>query len=112
MIVGPPGEGQRAEYFAPVHGRIRRTFDCILPALERLRLPVPLRGTSNRAVLDAVGGILTTSPRTRTSAYTWRGAAGTWRAGVDDMGGGAPDVSRLARPAHALAQGLDATTWT
>jgi cellulose synthase/poly-beta-1,6-N-acetylglucosamine synthase-like glycosyltransferase len=31
-------------------------FDCILPALERLRLPVPLRGTSNRAVLDAVGG--------------------------------------------------------
>ncbi|HEY8245708.1 MAG TPA: glycosyltransferase [Hyphomicrobium sp.] len=34
-------------------------FDCILPALERLRLPVPLGGTSNhfpRAVLDAVGG--------------------------------------------------------
>jgi cellulose synthase/poly-beta-1,6-N-acetylglucosamine synthase-like glycosyltransferase len=34
-------------------------FDCILPALERLRLPVPLGGTSNhfpRHVLDAVGG--------------------------------------------------------
>ena len=34
-------------------------FDCILPALERLRLPVPLGGTSNhfpRRVLDAVGG--------------------------------------------------------
>lgn len=34
-------------------------FDCILPMLERLRLPVPLGGTSNhfpRAVLDAVGG--------------------------------------------------------
>jgi cellulose synthase/poly-beta-1,6-N-acetylglucosamine synthase-like glycosyltransferase len=34
-------------------------FDCILPALERLRLPVPLGGTSNhfpRAVLDSVGG--------------------------------------------------------
>ena len=34
-------------------------FDCILPALERLQLPVPLGGTSNhfpRAVLDAVGG--------------------------------------------------------
>lgn len=34
-------------------------FDCILPALERLRLPVPLGGTSNhfpRKVLDAVGG--------------------------------------------------------
>jgi cellulose synthase/poly-beta-1,6-N-acetylglucosamine synthase-like glycosyltransferase len=34
-------------------------FDCILPTLERLRLPVPLGGTSNhfpRAVLDAVGG--------------------------------------------------------
>ena len=30
-------------------------FDCILPALERLQLPVPLGGTSNhfpRAVLD------------------------------------------------------------
>ena len=61
-------------------------FDCILPALERLRLPVPLGGTSNhfpRAVLDAsAAGILTTSPRTRTSAYAWRAAAGTsacWR---------------------------------
>lgn len=34
-------------------------FDCILPALERLQLPVPLGGTSNhfpRAVLEAVGG--------------------------------------------------------
>jgi cellulose synthase/poly-beta-1,6-N-acetylglucosamine synthase-like glycosyltransferase len=34
-------------------------FDGILPALERLQLPVPLGGTSNhfpRAVLDAVGG--------------------------------------------------------
>ena len=34
-------------------------FDCILPLLQRLRLPVPLGGTSNhfpRAVLDAVGG--------------------------------------------------------
>jgi len=34
-------------------------FDCILPTLERLELPVPLGGTSNhfpRAVLDAVGG--------------------------------------------------------
>jgi cellulose synthase/poly-beta-1,6-N-acetylglucosamine synthase-like glycosyltransferase len=34
-------------------------FDAILPALERLRLPVPLGGTSNhfpRAVLDEVGG--------------------------------------------------------
>jgi cellulose synthase/poly-beta-1,6-N-acetylglucosamine synthase-like glycosyltransferase len=34
-------------------------FDCILPTLERLQLPVPLGGTSNhfpRAVLDAVGG--------------------------------------------------------
>ena len=34
-------------------------FDCILPALERLRLPVPLGGTSNhfpRRVLEAVGG--------------------------------------------------------
>jgi cellulose synthase/poly-beta-1,6-N-acetylglucosamine synthase-like glycosyltransferase len=34
-------------------------FDCILPTLERLDLPVPLGGTSNhfpRAVLDAVGG--------------------------------------------------------
>jgi len=34
-------------------------FDCILPALERLQLPVPLGGTSNhfpREVLDAVGG--------------------------------------------------------
>jgi cellulose synthase/poly-beta-1,6-N-acetylglucosamine synthase-like glycosyltransferase len=34
-------------------------FDCILPALQRLQLPVPLGGTSNhfpRAVLDAVGG--------------------------------------------------------
>ena len=34
-------------------------FDCILPALERLQLPVPLGGTSNhfpRAVLNAVGG--------------------------------------------------------
>ena len=34
-------------------------FDCILPTLERLDLPVPLGGTSNhfpRAALDAVGG--------------------------------------------------------
>jgi len=34
-------------------------FDCILPTLERLNLPVPLGGTSNhfsRAVLDSVGG--------------------------------------------------------
>ncbi len=34
-------------------------IDAILPTLERLRLPVPLGGTSNhfpRAVLDAVGG--------------------------------------------------------
>jgi cellulose synthase/poly-beta-1,6-N-acetylglucosamine synthase-like glycosyltransferase len=34
-------------------------FDCLLPALERLRLPVPLGGTSNhfpRAALEAVGG--------------------------------------------------------
>ncbi|MGI9403362.1 MAG: glycosyltransferase, partial [Hyphomicrobium sp.] len=34
-------------------------FDCILPTLERLKLPVPLGGTSNhfpRAVLDALGG--------------------------------------------------------
>jgi cellulose synthase/poly-beta-1,6-N-acetylglucosamine synthase-like glycosyltransferase len=34
-------------------------FDCILPTLERLGLPVPLGGTSNhfpRAVLDQVGG--------------------------------------------------------
>ncbi len=34
-------------------------FDCLLPALERLGLPVPLGGTSNhfpRAVLEAVGG--------------------------------------------------------
>jgi cellulose synthase/poly-beta-1,6-N-acetylglucosamine synthase-like glycosyltransferase len=34
-------------------------FDCILPTLQRLGLPVPLGGTSNhfpRAVLDAVGG--------------------------------------------------------
>ncbi len=34
-------------------------FDCILPALQRLKLPVPLGGTSNhfpRRVLDAVGG--------------------------------------------------------
>jgi glycosyltransferase XagB len=34
-------------------------FDCILPALERLQLPVPLGGTSNhfpRAVLDAIRG--------------------------------------------------------
>lgn len=34
-------------------------FDAILPALERLQLPVPLGGTSNhfpRRVLDAVGG--------------------------------------------------------
>ncbi len=34
-------------------------FDCILPTLERLELPVPLGGTSNhfpRAILDAVGG--------------------------------------------------------
>ncbi len=34
-------------------------FDCILPTLERLDLPVPLGGTSNhfpRAVLEAVGG--------------------------------------------------------
>ncbi len=34
-------------------------FDCILPTLERLELPVPLGGTSNhfpRAVLLAVGG--------------------------------------------------------
>lgn len=34
-------------------------FDCILPTLERLQLPVPLGGTSNhfpRTVLDAVGG--------------------------------------------------------
>jgi cellulose synthase/poly-beta-1,6-N-acetylglucosamine synthase-like glycosyltransferase len=34
-------------------------FDCLLPALERLRLPVPLGGTSNhfpRKVLEEVGG--------------------------------------------------------
>ncbi|HEX2841522.1 glycosyltransferase [Hyphomicrobium sp.] len=34
-------------------------FDCILPALERLTLPVPLGGTSNhfsKAALEAVGG--------------------------------------------------------
>jgi cellulose synthase/poly-beta-1,6-N-acetylglucosamine synthase-like glycosyltransferase len=34
-------------------------FDCLLPALERLRLPVPLGGTSNhfpRQVLEEVGG--------------------------------------------------------
>jgi cellulose synthase/poly-beta-1,6-N-acetylglucosamine synthase-like glycosyltransferase len=34
-------------------------FDCLLPTLERLSLPVPLGGTSNhfpRAVLDEVGG--------------------------------------------------------
>lgn len=34
-------------------------FDCLLPTLERLGLPVPLGGTSNhfpRAVLEAVGG--------------------------------------------------------
>ncbi len=34
-------------------------FDCLLPALERLSLPVPLGGTSNhfpRAVLESVGG--------------------------------------------------------
>jgi cellulose synthase/poly-beta-1,6-N-acetylglucosamine synthase-like glycosyltransferase len=34
-------------------------FDCILPTLERLKLPVPLGGTSNhfpRAVLEEVGG--------------------------------------------------------
>jgi cellulose synthase/poly-beta-1,6-N-acetylglucosamine synthase-like glycosyltransferase len=34
-------------------------FDCILPALQRLGLPVPLGGTSNhfkRSVLDSVGG--------------------------------------------------------
>jgi cellulose synthase/poly-beta-1,6-N-acetylglucosamine synthase-like glycosyltransferase len=34
-------------------------FDCILPTLERLRLPVPLGGTSNhfrRRVLEEVGG--------------------------------------------------------
>lgn len=34
-------------------------FDCILPTLERLKLPVPLGGTSNhfpRTVLNAVGG--------------------------------------------------------
>lgn len=34
-------------------------FDCILPTLQRYRLPVPLGGTSNhfpRAVLDRVGG--------------------------------------------------------
>ena len=34
-------------------------FDCLLPALQRLGLPVPLGGTSNhfpRAVLDHVGG--------------------------------------------------------
>jgi cellulose synthase/poly-beta-1,6-N-acetylglucosamine synthase-like glycosyltransferase len=34
-------------------------FDCLLPTLERLRLPVPLGGTSNhfsRAVLEEVGG--------------------------------------------------------
>ena len=34
-------------------------FDCLLPTLERLKLPVPLGGTSNhfpRAVLDEVGG--------------------------------------------------------
>lgn len=34
-------------------------FDCLLPTLERLGLPVPLGGTSNhfpRAVLDEVGG--------------------------------------------------------
>jgi cellulose synthase/poly-beta-1,6-N-acetylglucosamine synthase-like glycosyltransferase len=34
-------------------------FDCLLPTLERFRLPVPLGGTSNhfpRAILDRVGG--------------------------------------------------------
>ena len=44
---------------APVHVEYTALFDGILPALERLRLPVPLGGTSNhfpRAVLDAVGG--------------------------------------------------------
>ena len=54
-------------------------FDAILPALERLRLPVPLGGTSNHFPARHAGrasapGTPTTSPRTPTSASASRAA--------------------------------------
>ncbi len=57
-------------------------FDAILPALERLRLPVPLGGTSNHfprasAGRESAPGTRSTSPRTPTSAFVCRGAGFT-----------------------------------
>ena len=88
-------------------------FDAILPALEKLRLPVPLGGTSNhfpRATLLEIGAL---GPVQRDGGCRPRRAhraAGLpdGRAGLDDLGGGAARVPRVADAAHALAQGLDA----
>ena len=88
-------------------------FDCVLPALQRLRLPMPLGGTSNhfpRAVLaelhgwdpynvteDADLGIRIARLGYRVavlSSTTWEEAPA--------------DVYALAAPTDALAEGLDA----
>ena len=88
-------------------------FDAILPALEQLRLPVPLGGTSNhfpRATLIGVGAWdpYNVTEDADLGIRLARQGYPHGRAGFDDVGRGPAGLRHLDQAAHALAQGLDA----
>ncbi len=88
-------------------------FDCILPALERLQLPVPLGGTSNHFPARRARRRRRLGPLQRDGGRRSRHPARALRlarrrSAVNDVGGGAADLPRLEGTADAMAQGLDA----
>ena len=86
-------------------------FDCILPVLQRLRLPVPLGGTSNhfpRRVLEETGGWDPFNV-TEDADLGIRFSAlrlSRCRVALDDVGGSPRHFQVLERPADEMAQGL------
>ena len=86
-------------------------FDGLLPTLARLRLPIPLGGTSNHFRVSALRWLLAWDPynvtedadlgiRLTRSGYRLRDHH------IDDVRGGALQAHGVAEAANALAQGL------
>ena len=86
-------------------------FDGLLPALERLRLPIPLGGTSNHFRVAALKWLMAWDPFnvTEDADLGTRLARSGYRCQVPLRHHAfeeAPVSSLMASPAHALAQGL------
>ena len=86
-------------------------FDGLLPALDRLRLPIPLGGTSNHFRVAALKWLMAWDPFNVTEDADLGHEARAERlslpgALVHHLRGGAGQVRLLASPAHALDQGL------